>query len=181
MNALSGILFFLGFAPYILAILKGETVPSPVSWIIWASVDTLALIAMIKEKSKIGQLLGAVTGAWVITVLAVIFGKMSMGYVEWVSIAGAVAGILLWQRTGNALTAIVCCQIAIFIGAIPTFVSAYENPSKEDPIAWSIWTASCICALFAVKKWNLANALQPINFTVIEVTMVILVIIKPLF
>lgn len=181
MERLSGFLFFLGFFPYAWAIFKGETVPSPVSWAIWASTDTLALVAMISKKKQTGQLIGAVAGAWIITALAVLYGSPTMGSVEWVSIIGASVGILLWQVTGDALFAIICSQAAVFVGAFPTFVNAYHNPGQEDPLSWSIWTASCVCQLLAIKEWSVANALQPLNFTVIEVTMVTLVIIRPLF
>jgi hypothetical protein len=178
-NIASGVLFFVAFLPYVWAILHHQTVPSPVTWAIWASVDTLALLAMKKEKAKTGQLTGAVTGAWVITILALFFGKPTMGAIEWVSIIGALIGIVLWKKTGNALLAIICSQAATFIGAIPTFVDAYRIPAVEDPIAWSIWFASCICALLAIRKWNLAEALQPLTFTAIETVMVILVVIRP--
>jgi len=181
MSAISGILFFIAFLPYVLAILHGNTVPSPISWAIWASVDTLALIAMKKEKAINGQIVGAVAGAWVITILALVFGKSTMGLIELVSIIGAVTGIILWQKTGNAVLAIICAQATVFIGSFPTFVGAFNNPKQEDPVAWTIWFASCICALFAVPKgkWNLANALQPLTFTVVETVMVVLVVIRP--
>lgn len=179
MNTLSGVLFFVAFLPYIWAIVNHQTVPSPVSWAIWASVDTLVLLAMKKEKAPIGQITGAVTGAWVITTLALIFGKPTMGSIEWVSIVGALLGVILWKTTGNATAAVVCSQLATFIGAFPTFANGYANPSQENPIAWAIWFVSCICALFAIKKWTITEALQPINFTVIETVMVILVVIRP--
>jgi hypothetical protein len=179
-NTISGILFFVAFLPYIWAILNHQTVPSPISWAIWMSVDALALIAMKKKRAEVGQLTGAVAGASVITLLALIFGKPTMGPIEWISVAGALLGIVLWQKTGNALTAIVCAQIATFAGAIPTVVHGYTHPSEENPIAWSIWLASCVFAFIAIrKKWNLENALQPLTFTVIETTMVILVVIRP--
>jgi len=180
-NTAAGVLFFVAFLPYIWAIVNGQTVPSPVSWAIWASVDTLALVAMRKENALNGQIIGAVAGAWIITVLVLVFGKPTMGAIEWVSIASAVAGIALWQKTGNAVTAIVCSQVAVFAGAIPTFVRAYHSPAQEDPIAWTIWLASCICALFAIKKWDLANALQPVTFTIVEGTVFFLVVIRPLW
>ena len=179
MNTASGILFVVAFLPYIWAIVNHQTVPSPVSWAIWASVDTLAFLAMKKEKALNGQITAAVAGAWTITVLALFFGKPTMGSIEWVSIAGAVIGIVLWQKTDNAVLAIICSQVATFAGAVPTFIGGYTNPSQENPVAWSIWLVSCICALFAIKKWNLANALQPITFTAIEAVMVILVVIRP--
>ena len=179
MNTISGVLFFVAFLPYIWASVNHQTVPSPVSWAVWASVDTLVLVAMKKEKAPIGQITGAVAGAWIVTLLAIIFGKPTMGSIEWVSIVGAVAGIVLWQRTDNAVLAIVCSQLAVFVGAFPTFANGYSNPSQENPIAWTIWFVSCIFALFAIKKWNLAEALQPVTFTVIETVMVVLVVIRP--
>src|SRR3990167_923835 len=181
MNTASGMLFVVAFLPYIWAILNGPTEPSPVSWAIWASVDTLAFLAMKKEKALNGQITAAVTGAWTVAILALIFGKPTMGSIEWVSIIGAVVGIVLWQKTGNAVLAIICSQVATFAGAIPTFVGAYHNPAQEDPIAWTIWLASCICALFAIKKWDLANALQPVTFTIVEGTVFFLVVIRPLW
>ncbi|MEK7121374.1 MAG: hypothetical protein AAB857_01560 [Patescibacteria group bacterium] len=179
MNIASGVLFVVAFLPYIWAIVNHQTVPSLVSWAIWASVDTLAFLAMKKEKALNGQIIGAVAGAWTITILALVFGKLTMGSIEWVSIAGAVTGIILWQKTGNAVLTIIYSQVATFAGAVPTFVGGYTNPSQENPIAWSIWLVSCVCALFAIKKWDLANALQPLTFTAIETVMVILVVVRP--
>ena len=175
----SGVLFLGAFLPYVLAILQRKTVPSPTTWAIWGSVDTLAFLAMKKKKALNGQITGAVIGAWTITALAIIFGKPTMGIVEWISVLGAMIGIALWQTTGNAVLAIICSQTATLIGAIPTFYSAYGNPTLEDPLAWTIWLLSCVCALIALKKWDLSHALQPITFTVIETTMVILVVVRP--
>lgn len=179
MNALSGILAIVGFVPYIWTILNGQTVPSPASWAIWVSVDVLALIAMKKERVAIGQITGAIIGASIVVILAILFGKVSMGFIEWISIAIATTGVILWQKTGNAIQGIIWSQIALFAGAIPTIIGAYHDPSKEDPIAWLIWTASCVFALCAVKKWDLKNSLQPLNFMVMEVTMVVLVVVRP--
>lgn len=179
MNLISGVIFFVAFLPYIWAIVNGQTAPSPISWAIWASVDTLVFVAMKRERAPIGQITGAVVGAWIIAALAVVYGQPTMGSIEWVSIVGATMGIVLWQKTGNAVTAIVCSQLAIFIGAFPTFANGYANPSQEDPLAWSLWFVSCVFALFAVRRWNLAEALQPVTFTVIEGVMVFLVVIRP--
>lgn len=181
MGTLSGILFFIAFLPYIWSVLNGGADPSPVSWSIWATIDTLTYFAMKKEGAQLGQITGAVAGAWVVTFLALWFGKTTMGAIEWVSVFGALVGILLWKTTGSAVLAIVSSQIAILIGAIPTFVRVYHNPALEDPVAWLIWLLSCICALMAIKKWDIANALQPITFTIVEGTVVVLIVFVPMF
>ena len=180
MGAISGGLLFIGYLPYIWAIINHQTTPSPVSWGIWVVLDVMSLLAMRKEKANIGQLTAATVGAFCITALAMIFGKSTiLGPVEWFSIVGAVTGIILWKKTGNALLAIIASQVAMFAGAIPTFARAYANPMQENPVAWSIWFVSCLCALFAVRKWDMANALQPLTFMTIETVMVFLVVIRP--
>lgn len=185
-NAFSGILVFVAFVPYVWAILHHRTSPSPVSWGIWASVDTLSLITMkkaAKEKNEpisAGQITGAVAGAWIITVLAILFGKSSMGSVEWITIFIALLGILLWKTTGHALFGLICAQIATLAGGIPTAVDAFRNPAQEDPLAWSIWWLSCVFALIAVKNWReIKDTLQPLVFTIIETTVVVLIVIRP--
>lgn len=181
MNALAGILFFVGFVPYVVAILRRKTVPSPISWGIWALIDVLVLLAMRKEGAATGQVGGATIGAFVITILALRFGTSKMGLVEWISSVGAALGIILWQTTGNPTTAIICSQSSAVLGAIPTCKKAYQKPEEEDRVAWLIWGLSCICALFAVKQWDLANALQPLVFATLEGVMIFLIVVRPWF
>ncbi|MES2213223.1 MAG: hypothetical protein V4473_00100 [Patescibacteria group bacterium] len=185
LNNASFILFLVSFVPYIWAIVvTGHGKPSPVSWIIWASVDTLTLLALLRAKKKgrdipLGQIKGAVTGAWIIAILAIIYGKPNIGAIEWVTFVIALSGIILWTATENETYGLICSQIALFVAAFPTFAKGYTEPASEDPLAWSICLASCICALLAIREWKLATALQPITFTIVEATMVILVVIRP--
>lgn len=181
MNTAASILSVVGCLPYIWAIVNHQTVPSPVSWVIWASVDVLALVAMWKKKALNGQIVGAVVAAGLTACFALFFGKPTVGLIEWISIAIALASVILWQVKSDAIYGIVGSQVAIAAGAIPTIVGAYHNPTHENPIAWLIWLSSCICVLFAIKKWDLANALQPLTFTVNNTIMVFLVTIRPLW
>ena len=183
MNTLSGVLIILGFGPYIWATWTGQQPPpSPVTWAIWASVDSLILVAMINKKAKSkGQLAGSVAGAWTTAVLAVFMGMPTMGSIEWISIVGAAVGIALWQIKDDANIAIVCASAALLAGGLPTVAKLYADPFAEDPIAWTLWTISCVCAFKAVRKWDLANALQPVIFTIIDATMYFLVVVRPLW
>jgi len=176
MNVLAGVLFFVAYIPYAIAVIHGDAVPSIATWIVWAVVDTLGAVAMKKKGAESGQITAAAIGAWSIFILSLIYGDMKMGTIEGISITGAVVGIIFWKKTNDALVAIICSQVVLFIGAIPTIVNVWSNPADEDLFTWSLWLISTVCALIAVKKWDVANALQPINFLVIELPVVFLII-----
>ncbi|MDP3793561.1 MAG: hypothetical protein Q8R07_02295, partial [Candidatus Uhrbacteria bacterium] len=69
----------------------------------------------------------------------------------------------------------------VCLGSMPTFVSAWRDPSKEDRTAWAIFWLSCVVAIIAIPRWTLMDAAQPIIFTVIESIMMYLLWIKPRF
>jgi len=46
LSVLAGLLFVVGFVPYIRAILQKETKPAKATWLIWASLDTITFVGM---------------------------------------------------------------------------------------------------------------------------------------
>ena len=176
LSTLSGVIFLVGFLPYIKAILKGETKPSKMSWLIWASLDVIALLAMYVQNSVNGQILGAVGGAFVVLVLAMKYGKPGWTKLDMFCLAGAVLGIMLWQTTSNPDFGILVSASTAFVGSIPTFVNAWKNPYQEDFMAWTIFWISCLLAMFAIPRYTIADAAQPIAFTAVETTMMIILV-----
>lgn len=178
LSTLSGIVFLLGFVPYIRAIVSGETKPSKMSWLIWASLDVITLIAMLYQHSVNGQIIGAVSGAFVVLALAMKYGKPGWTTLDKFCLAGAILGIVLWQTTSNPDLGIVVSAMTAVIGSIPTFVNAWKNPQQEDFTAWTIFWISCVMAMLAIPKYTIADAAQPISFTIIESTVMFILLIR---
>jgi len=181
LSTIAGLLFLAGFLPYYRAIFRGETKPTKASWLIWATLDTITLVAMYDKGTVNGLIIGAVAGAWTTTALAFKYGVPGWTRLDKVCLAAAGLSIVLWFLTEEAIVAIVISQIATFTGSIPTFASAWKHPSREDRIAWMLYFLSCVVALFAIPAWTLEDAAQPINFFVIEAVMIHLVWIRPLY
>lgn len=178
-NILAGLLFVTAFVPYIRAILKKVAIPMKSTWLIWATLDTITFTGMWAEGTVNGQITGAVLGAWTVTILAFKYGESGWTLLDKLCIAGAALGIILWQALDNPTLGIVTSLSIMFMGSIPTFVSAWKDPSKEDKTAWWIYWMSCVCALIAIPNWTLQDAAQPITFFTIETIMVFILTYRP--
>lgn len=179
LTTLAGLLMMAGFVPYIWAILRKEAKPAKASWVIWATLDTITLAGMIAKGSVNGQLIGAIIGAYITVGLALKFGKPGWTRLDRACLGGAVLGIALWAITANPVAGIATSCGVIFLGSIPTFVSAWEDPTRENTLAWTLYWLSCVCALAAIPAWTLADALQPITFTAVETTMMVILLVRP--
>lgn len=176
-SLLSGFFFFVAFAPYIWAMVKGELKAPKSSWMIWGMVDLIVLVAMLKQGVLNGQMVGAVLGAWLVTGLAFKYGETGWKFLDKVCLVLAVVGIVLWNVLDSAFLGMMISLGVIFIGAIPAFQRAWVAPKTESKLAWTLFWISCVFALLAVPAWTIEHAAQPIVFFVIETVMMVLIFI----
>jgi len=181
LNVVAGILFVFAFIPYIRAILRGETKPAKASWIIWASLDYIVLAGMIVEHTVNGQILGAVIGATIVIGLAMKYGTPGWTRTDKFCLGGAFLGISLWIAFNNPVFGILTSCAVALLGSVPTFISAWRDPSREDKSAWTIFWVSCVCAIIAIPQQTLAAAAQPVTFFIIESVMMFILFIHPIF
>ena len=178
-SVVSGIVFASAFVPYIIAIVKRETKPVISSWVIWATLDTIAFVAMWVKETINGQIAAAVILSWSVVVLAMIFGEKGWTRLDKACLAVASLGVILWLAFNNAVFGIIASQSAIFIGSIPTFRHALKKPAEENKLAWFLYWLSCPPAVYAAMQQASFEALaQPINFLIIESIMVYLLFFK---
>lgn len=178
LSGVAGFLFVLGYIPYIRAILRGETKPAKASWIIWGSLDTITLAGMIAKDAVNGQMIGAVIGVWIVIVLNMKYGVPGWTTLDKFCLAGAVLGIVLWQIFSDPVLGIVTSQIVVFIGSVPTFVSAWYDPGRENRTAWTLFWFSCVCAVIAIPALTWADATQPITFFAVESIMMYILYVR---
>ncbi|MBT3282563.1 hypothetical protein HN375_00140 [bacterium] len=181
LTVVAGFLFLFALFPYIFAIIRGETKPSKATWIIWGTIDIIVLSGMYFEDSVNGQIVGATIGAWTIVIFSIKYGTSGWTKTDKFCFGGAVLGIILWQIFNDPILGIVTSSIVALIGSVPTFVSTWKDPTKENKIAWTMFWVSCICTIFIIPKWDIANALQPIVFFTVESVMMYLLFINPRF
>jgi len=178
-SIIAGILFLVGFIPYIRAILKRVAQPSKASWIIWTALDLVVIAGMWSKHSLNGQILGAFTGSVVTVVLALKYGKPGWTWLDKLCLVGGALGIVLWKVFDDANFGIVVSMAIVMLGTIPTIVSAWKNPANEDRTAWTFFFVSCLFALSAIPAWTLADALQPLVYFMGESIMMFILYYRP--
>ncbi len=178
LTVIAGVLFLLGFVPYIYSILKGQSKPAKASWVIWAILDTITLAAMYAKNAVNGQIIGAVIGAWIIVVLAFLYGKPGWTKLDKYCLGGAALGIALWVAFNDPVWGIVVSNAVVFLGAFPTYKPAWNDPWREDKFAWTLFWLSCVFAILAIPAWTLEDATQPVVFFVVESIMMYIIYIR---
>lgn len=67
----------------------------------------------------------------------------------------------------------------VVIGGIPTIVAAWKDPRREDRLAWTLFWFSCLCAVLAIPRLTVEDALQPITFAAYETAMMGILLFRP--
>jgi hypothetical protein len=184
LSIVAGVLFVIAFIPYIRAILRKETEfvkpakPEKATWMIWVGLDYILLVGMIFKKTVNGQIIGAVIGGTIVVCLALKYGKSGWTKTDKFCLCGGVLGIIL-LIINPSYGIMASCVVAI-IGSIPTCISAWQDPSREDRRAWTIFWSSCVCAVIAIPEWTLAHTLQPVTFFIIESSVTAILYVRPL-
>lgn len=170
----SGVLLIVSQVPYILAIIRRQTQPVKASWLIWASLDTITFSGMYLQGALTVQMACIVVGAWTIAILSLKRGLPGWRRVDKYCLAGAIIAVAVWAFSGNPLFALMTSLTATFFGSIPTFISAWQDPKRENKMGWTIATVSFIFAVLAIPQWTLADASQPVVFLAIQLVMMYL-------
>ncbi|MDP3772939.1 MAG: hypothetical protein Q8Q85_01600 [Gemmatimonadales bacterium] len=178
-SVLAGVLIIAGFVPYIWAILRKGAKPVKATWIIWITLDTITLAGMIVKGTVNGQLIGAMIGVSIVVGLALKFGSPGWTRLDRFCLGGAALGIALWALTRDPIAGIATSCAVLFLGSIPTFVSAWEDPNRESTLAWTFYWCSCVFAIAAIPQWTIADALQPITFAVTDTTAMAILLVRP--
>lgn len=176
----AGLLAICGFIPYIRAVWKKTGEPATSTWIVWLALDIASFLGMYARDEINGLIVAFNLGAATTLALSLwTYGLTKWKTLDSVCVSISAMGIVLWIFTDNPTVAIALSTFSGLIGSIPTFVSAWADPKKEDALAWAIFFLACIPGLLAVSEWTFDKYAAPVLAMFIETVMVFLIFIKP--
>ncbi|MEK7650376.1 MAG: hypothetical protein AAB364_00685 [Patescibacteria group bacterium] len=188
LSNLAGVMIIVAFIPYIWAICRdrnlppgtpGKTEPCKASWLIWGILDTITLCGMLVKHTAGGLIIGAVTGVWIVFLVTLKYGKPGWSFLDKLCLGIVVMAISLWLIRGDPNWGIVISCGGLIVGAFPTFKSVWEDPSRENFLAWMLFWIAAALGSAAIKKWTLEDATQPLTFLLIESITILILLFGP--
>jgi len=180
LSVLAAVLTFASSIPYAIAVMRKQAQPVKATWIVWATIDTITFVAMWMKGVLNFHMAGIIVCVWLITLPTLRHGKPGWSRLDIGCLLVAFAGIGLWFVSGDPLTALVVSLATMLIAAVPTFISAWQDSSREPRAPWLMGAVASLCSVITIPHWTLADALQPFVFLFINgMVALILCIRKP--
>jgi len=167
---IAGIVAAIAFLPYVLAILRGETVPNRVTWFVLSINGWLAL-ASYKEVGADATIWLAWSHALLpalICVLSFKYGEGGVSRFDIYCLITAILGILLWKLTKLPLLGLVFFLTADLAALMPTIYKSWYRPDTEDRFAWTITTLSAAINIFAIDSLEIGVVVHPVYMLLID-------------
>lgn len=188
LSTLAGVMIVVAFVPYIWTICRdrklplgtpGKTEPSKASWLIWGILDTIMLAGMLVKHTAGGLIIGAVIGVWIVFFITLKYGKPGWNLLDKFCLGTVLMAISLWFIRGDANWGIVVSCGGLLLGGFPTFKSVWEDPSRENFLAWMLFWIAAALGSAAIKEWTLEDATQPLTFLLIESITILILLFGP--
>lgn len=161
----------LGFALYIVSILKGKngSKPSRMTWFILATIASMIAYGnwMVGADATFPALLINAIGSVVVACLAIKYGDSGWEPVDQLALVGVIATCIIWVTTQNNLIGLLCALSVDLIAIWPTVLKVRKKPWLEESAPWIVTVSACLLNVLALNiaslsSWNWETAISPV-------------------
>lgn len=152
-----------GLIPYIVSILRRQTVPHIFTWLIWSAMTWIAFLAQISDGGGPGSWVTGVSAVLciVILLLAIPYGERDVRTLDWISLAVAVAAGGLWALTDSVVTAILLVTLIDAIGFLPTIRKCWHKPESETLLNYYLSAVKHTISIPALTNLSVITVVYP--------------------
>ena len=154
LQLIAGIVAFLAYIPLAFGIFRDTAKQSFAAFLLWAMLDTIAVVTTWIEQGHHWLALGNVIGSTVITVLLIVKKQVSWSRIESITALLVIICLAIWYSMGET-AGIIASSLAVLIASFPQMVETYRNPSGTPQTAYMIFLCGNILSLFAGREWTI--------------------------
>ncbi len=175
---ISSVLAFIGPVIYTVSILRGRSKPHRTTRLVLFLISTLGTLSffLVKDYANFWLFISYALGNLILFLLSIKYGMGGWSKSDIVCLLIALVGIIVWQISGNPLTALYASVIADFTGMIPALRKTYAHPETE---IWPFYFCDILATLLIIvahKHITFNELLYPLYLLVINATMIIFII-----
>lgn len=165
-------IYLTGSYAYIRDTLRGKVKPNKVSFTMWSLASLIAFAAAIDEGAGIHALITFIVGVVPLSILLIsLVNKKAYWKITPFDLscgALSVAGLILWQVTGEGNLAIAFSILADGFAFVPTIRKAYSHPETENAYAYLAASVGIAFNLLAVEHWIFAAYAFPLYLLIAD-------------
>lgn len=180
LGTVSFLIPIIGIVPYIVNIVKGKTVAHVYTWLIWAILQTISVVAQIRNGAGFGAAYGA---AGVLVCYSVVFLSLKNGLkqikkFDTFCLILALASMMVYVGLKNPLLAVIMATSTNFIGFLPTLRKTFVDPSSETVSAYLSGGIGALLSILALQNYSIITTLYLMNIILTDVVLVGIILFK---
>jgi hypothetical protein len=158
--------------PYLRDTVRGDTRPQRVSWFVYASLSTVAAVALWLDGAGAATWLasGAAVGFSAVFVASLRYGVGGSSTLDRVALAIAAVGGAASFAIAEPLLAVAAVIVAEQAATIPTVLKAADDPGSETAVTWMMDGTAGLLAIAAVPELSLAEVAYPFHHMCINLS-----------
>ncbi|MBU6427211.1 hypothetical protein KGQ27_03165 [Patescibacteria group bacterium] len=157
---LSSLIALLLYYPLISGILKGEIKQSVATWILWVSLDTIALVSIIMQKGNYLLLVFYCTCGTIVTLSLVYKRLFSWTRFESFVLGLVVICLVVWGLSGSRW-ATIASTIAVCISGAPQIRDSWRTPDRTTGLIYMGYVLANSLSFFGGKTWTIEERFYP--------------------
>ena len=157
-------LTFALFYPYVRSIMRGETRPHVLSWVIWGVGTFTVFFAQLADGAGIGGWpigLSALITSYVALLSWVRRSDLSIAPLDWGCLVVALLTIPVWLVTSNPMWAVLILTAIDLLGFVPTVRKAYAKPHEERTWFFLLGALRNMLVVAALEHYSLTTVVFP--------------------
>lgn len=166
LSLIGGLIGIGATIPYVLAALRGDATPNPVTWGVWSLKGVLMVVSLweLGARSSLALPVAFACGRILTLMVALKVSRLDRVrfFPEGVCAAGALvaAGLLLsGQKPWVAMGILLAMDV---LGFIPTAVRVWRSDQREDPLSWALFAVAGTFALATATPYRMEDVIFPI-------------------
>lgn len=173
-------LILVGYIPYIIDTIKGNTRPHIFSFFLWSFITAIIFSLQLKAGGGIGAWVTFAIVCMMVVVLALSFknGDRDIKKIDFLFLALGIIAIPIWLIADQPALSMILLSGIDMLGFGPTIRKSWVDPWSETLSLYWVTAIRHFLAIFALVEINLITVLSPLTWTIANGLFAILLIVR---